>query len=84
MHGLQVGPKALSHPDPKAAFRAVMRSWLPLSEAVLAMVTATLPDPRTAVPDRMERLLPVRVAQAKDAGLDEQTLQVGLRQLMAG
>ncbi|GAX83661.1 hypothetical protein CEUSTIGMA_g11086.t1 [Chlamydomonas eustigma] len=43
--------------DTKQALRAVLRAWLPLSEAVLGMAVAKLPGPATAAPLRMSRLL---------------------------
>ncbi|KAK9794308.1 hypothetical protein WJX73_002877 [Symbiochloris irregularis] len=73
----QVPAKAVAHSDAKAALKAVMRSWLPLSEAVLNMVAQHLPDPAAAIPDRMERLMPSRAAQLQHsgAGLSPQALQ---------
>ncbi len=44
----QVPDKALAHPEPRTALRAVLRAWLPLSEAVLGMAVEHLPDPRQA------------------------------------
>lgn len=73
---LQVGDKALAHPNPKLAVRAVMRSWLPLPEAVLSMVVSTLPDPATAAPERLDHLLPLQPAKLRAAHADEQTIQV--------
>ncbi|KAF5828041.1 hypothetical protein DUNSADRAFT_18295 [Dunaliella salina] len=55
--GHLVPTKALEHPDPKQALRAVMRAWLPLSEAVLGMAMMHLPAPLAAAPVRMPRLL---------------------------
>jgi ribosome assembly protein 1 len=43
--------------DPKQALRAVLRAWLPLSEAVLTMAAEHLPSPREAAPFRAPRLL---------------------------
>lgn len=71
----QVGDKALAHPNPKLAVRAVMRSWLPLPEAVLSMVVSTLPDPATAAPERLDHLLPLQPAKLRAAHADEQTIQ---------
>lgn len=73
---VQVPEKVLSRPDARAALRLVMRTWLPLSEAVLGMVATTLPDPRTAVPDRLERLLPLRALHSKRDELPPEALQV--------
>ena len=53
----QVSERALAAPEPRAALRAVMRAWLPLSEAVLGMAVERLPDPKQAAPERLPRLL---------------------------
>ena len=54
---MQVSEKALAQADAKAALRTVMKSWLPLSEAVLGMAVEELPDPVSAAPERLPRLL---------------------------
>ena len=43
--GLGVSEKVLAHPDSRAALRAVLRAWLPLSEAVLGAAVDQLPSP---------------------------------------
>ncbi|KIY98160.1 hypothetical protein MNEG_9798, partial [Monoraphidium neglectum] len=48
----RVPAKALEAPDPRQALRAVLRAWLPLSEAVLSMAVAHLPSPPEAAPAR--------------------------------
>ncbi len=53
----QVSEKAISHPDAKTALRAVMRGWLPLSEAVLSMAAERLPSPLESAPERVPHLL---------------------------
>ena len=52
----QVSERALAVGG-RAALRAVMRAWLPLSEAVLGMAVERLPDPKQAAPERLPRLL---------------------------
>lgn len=42
----QVPAKAMASPEARTALRAVLRAWLPLSEAVLGMAIAQLPSPR--------------------------------------
>ena len=42
--------RALSAAEPRTALRAVMRTWLPLSEAVLGMAVEQLPSPKQARP----------------------------------
>ncbi|KAL4448964.1 hypothetical protein ABPG77_007681 [Micractinium sp. CCAP 211/92] len=60
-----VPPRALQHPDARAALRSVLRAWLPLSEAVLSMAAEHLPSPVDAAPERFSRLLPPRQEQLK-------------------
>ncbi len=54
---LQVPERVLQAGDARAALRAVLRSWLPLSEAVLGMATQHMPSPVAAAPSRVPRLL---------------------------
>lgn len=55
---LTIPARDLQQKDPKLVLQAVMSRWLPLSEAVLSMVVECLPDPASAMPERVERLLP--------------------------
>ncbi|KAJ9529927.1 hypothetical protein QJQ45_023207, partial [Haematococcus lacustris] len=55
--GHLVPARALEQSDPKQALRAVLRAWLPLSEAVLGMAVAQLPSPAASAPYRLPRLL---------------------------
>eukprot|EP00873_Tetraselmis_striata_P038957 jgi/Tetstr1/459221/TSEL_000031.t1 len=55
-----VTDKDLRHSDVKYALKAVLRAWLPLSEAILGMVTEQLPSPPAAAPERLARLLPAQ------------------------
>lgn len=56
--GQQVPQKLLeSPPDARTVLRAVLRAWLPLSEAVLGMAVEHLPSPAAAAPLRVPRLL---------------------------
>lgn len=50
--------KSINHPDPRVALRALMRSWLSLSRAILTMGVAFLPNPKQAAPKRISRFLP--------------------------
>ncbi len=43
--GLGVSDRVVAHPDPRTALRAVLRAWLPLSEAVLGAAVDQLPSP---------------------------------------
>ena len=63
----QVSEKAISHPDAKTALRAVMRGWLPLSEAVLSMAVEQLPSPLEAAPERLPHLLALDAIEAAGA-----------------
>ncbi len=49
--------RALEHPEPRQALCAVLRAWLPLSEALLSMAASCLPSPAEAAPVRAPRLL---------------------------
>lgn len=46
--------------EPRQALRAVLRAWLPLSEAVLGMAVQHMPHPAEAAPARVPRLLAVK------------------------
>ena len=50
--------KNIKHQDPRVALRALMRSWLSLSEAILSMGVSFLPSPKKAAPMRIGRFLP--------------------------
>ena len=52
-----VPSRSMEQSDPRQAMRAVMRAWLPLSEAVLGMAVNKLPSPSQASPYRITRLL---------------------------
>ena len=75
---MQVSDKALAQADPKAALRAVMKSWLPLSEAVLGMAVEQLPNPISAAPERLPRLLALDALDALDSSLSASVQQVGV------
>uniref|UniRef100_A0AAV1TV41 Elongation factor 2 n=1 Tax=Peronospora matthiolae TaxID=2874970 RepID=A0AAV1TV41_9STRA len=51
-----VSDRDLKHTDRKLATQAIMRKWLPLSTAVLKMVTRILPSPVTAQVKRAQKL----------------------------
>ncbi|EPS72321.1 hypothetical protein M569_02432 [Genlisea aurea] len=63
---LSIPPRELQHRDPKAVLQAVLSRWLPLSDAVLSMVIKCMPDPVSAQPLRISKLLPKR------SGLDNE------------
>ena len=65
-----IDKKVAGHQDPRVALRGVMRSWLPLSTAILGMGTAFLPNPRQAAPNRVSRLLP-KESKGTDVSLNE-------------
>jgi ribosome assembly protein 1 len=52
-----VPAKLLEGGDPRAALKAVLRAWLPLSEAVLGMTVSHLPSPAAAAPLRLPHLM---------------------------
>lgn len=48
--GLKVDARAAAHPDARTALKAVLRAWLPLSDAVLGMAVQHLPCPTVHYP----------------------------------
>ena len=66
----------LAHPDARTVLRAVLKAWLPLSEAVLSMGVEHLPDPATAAPGRLARLLPPQQLHLKGVQLSKHLQQV--------
>jgi ribosome assembly protein 1 len=72
--------------EPRSALRAVMRAWLPLSEAVLGMAVQHLPDPKQAAPERLPRLLALGAldgATADSRGLPPKTQQACVRVILS-
>ncbi|KAL3134116.1 hypothetical protein ABBQ32_008537 [Trebouxia sp. C0010 RCD-2024] len=67
----QVTDRMLAHSDARTVLRAVLKAWLPLSEAVLSMAVEHLPDPATAAPGRLARLLPPQQLHLKGAQLSK-------------
>lgn len=66
----------LAHPDTRTVLRAVLKAWLPLSEAVLSMAVEHLPDPATAAPGRLARLLPSQQLHLKGVGVSKDLQKV--------
>ena len=52
-----ISEKDLMQSNKRMTLLAIMRSWLPLSSAILEMVVHSLPNPVEAMPFRIERLL---------------------------
>jgi len=77
---VQVTDRMLMHPDSRTVLRSVLKAWLPLSEAVLSMAVEHLPDPASAAPGRLARLLPPQQLHLKGLQLpkDLQQVWVGL------
>ena len=73
---VQVTDRMLSHPDARTVLRAVLKAWLPLSEAVLSMSVEHLPDPASAAPGRLARLLPPQQLHLKGVQLSKDLQQV--------
>lgn len=71
MRQLRVGKlitdRELRATDRKLAIQVVMRKWLPLSTAVLKMVTRALPSPITAQSKRAEKLCAISLADLESA-----------------
>ncbi|CAM6088803.1 unnamed protein product [Calypogeia fissa] len=55
---LTIPSRDLLQKDQKLVQQAVMSRWLPLSNTILSMVVECLPSPVSAMPDRIDRLLP--------------------------
>ncbi len=77
---VQITDRMLMHPDARTVLRSVLKGWLPLSEAVLSMAVEHLPDPASAAPGRLARLLPPQQLHLKGVQLpkDLQQVWVGL------
>jgi ribosome assembly protein 1 len=58
--GLSISEKELQNKDSKVLLQSIMSQWLPLSDAVLSMIVKCLPDPCTAQPFCITRLVPRR------------------------
>ncbi|KAI9082213.1 hypothetical protein K1719_035636 [Acacia pycnantha] len=69
---LSIPSRELQNKDPKLVLQAVMSRWLPLSDTILSMVVKCMPDPVSAQPFRISRLLPKRVVL--DNGVDQNVL----------
>ncbi|XP_064123267.1 elongation factor-like GTPase 1 isoform X1 [Loxodonta africana] len=55
--GLKIGAREARHSDPKVQISAVCSQWLPISQAVLAMVCQKLPSPLDITAERVEKLM---------------------------
>lgn len=66
---VQVTDRMLAHPDSRTVLRSVLKAWLPLSEAILSMAVEHLPNPASAAPGRIARLLPPQQLHLKGVHL---------------
>ncbi|XP_037553220.1 elongation factor-like GTPase 1 [Nematolebias whitei] len=57
--GVKVMDRDLRHSDPKVLLSAICNQWLPVSQAVLAMVCKKLPSPLDMTSERVEKLMSV-------------------------
>uniref|UniRef100_A0ACD5ZYR5 Uncharacterized protein n=1 Tax=Avena sativa TaxID=4498 RepID=A0ACD5ZYR5_AVESA len=57
---LNIPQRELQNKDPKLVLQSVMSRWLPLADAVMAMVVECTPDPVVAQGARVARLMPKR------------------------
>ena len=55
--GLTISARDARCSDPKIHLTAILRQWLPLSEAVLGMVSSKLPGPLEVSEERIEKLM---------------------------
>uniref|UniRef100_A0A453LPX7 Tr-type G domain-containing protein n=1 Tax=Aegilops tauschii subsp. strangulata TaxID=200361 RepID=A0A453LPX7_AEGTS len=64
---LNIPQRELQNKDPKLVLQSVMSRWLPLADAVMAMVVECTPDPVVAQGARVARLMPKRELATEDA-----------------
>lgn len=64
---LNIPQRELQNKDPKVVLQAVMSRWLPLADAVMAMMVECTPDPVVAQGVRIARLMPKRELAPEDA-----------------
>lgn len=64
---LNIPQRELQNKDPKLVLQSVMSRWLPLADAVMAMVVECTPDPVVAQGARVARLMPKREFIPEDA-----------------
>ncbi|KAJ3593570.1 hypothetical protein NHX12_005904 [Muraenolepis orangiensis] len=57
--GVKVMARDLRHSDPKVLLSAICSQWLPISQALLAMVCEKLPSPLDISTERVEKLMSV-------------------------
>ncbi|XP_055970400.1 elongation factor-like GTPase 1 [Sorex fumeus] len=55
--GLKMGAREARHSDPRVQINAICSQWLPVSQAVLAMVCQKLPSPLEITAERVEKLM---------------------------
>uniref|UniRef100_A0A7N6BPY6 Elongation factor-like 1 n=1 Tax=Anabas testudineus TaxID=64144 RepID=A0A7N6BPY6_ANATE len=72
--GVKVMARDSRHSDPKVLLSAISSQWLPLSQAVLAMVCEKLPSPLDIAAERVEKLL--SVGTRRFDSLPEQTQEL--------
>ena len=55
--GLKLSARDTRNSDSRSNLQAVCRQWLPLSDAILGMVSAKLPSPLNVPEERIEKLM---------------------------
>lgn len=55
--GIKIGAREARHSDPKVQINAICSQWLPISQAILAMVCQKLPSPLDISAERVEKLM---------------------------
>ena len=55
--GLKLSARDTRNTDPRTHLQAVVRQWLPLSDAVLGMVSVKHPSPLNISEERIEKLM---------------------------
>uniref|UniRef100_A0A7N6BKJ4 Elongation factor-like 1 n=1 Tax=Anabas testudineus TaxID=64144 RepID=A0A7N6BKJ4_ANATE len=76
--GVKVMARDSRHSDPKVLLSAISSQWLPLSQAVLAMVCEKLPSPLDIAAERVEKLLSVGTRRFDSLPEQTQELKKGI------
>ncbi|XP_078283410.1 elongation factor-like GTPase 1 isoform X2 [Rhinoraja longicauda] len=73
--GLSILPRDSRHTDPRVHLNAICHQWLPISQAVLAMVCNKLPSPLDITEERVEKLMCVRSRRFDSLPVQTQALK---------
>ncbi|XP_069767762.1 elongation factor-like GTPase 1 isoform X2 [Narcine bancroftii] len=73
--GLSILPRDSRHTDPRVHLNAICTQWLPISQAVLAMVCHKLPSPLDITVERVEKLMCTRSRKFDSLPAETQALK---------